>query len=298
MTDVVVQTAVLGMHATKDKPWVDSNGQIVVRPIMVVALTYGTSLLTRPLLCARPLTMYRACRPPSPGRPRGGYVPRPRQAAHRGPGPLCPPLRMSVRVTRPSCLRIHHPVQAGRLPSFCVFQAEPSLFPSRHPPGGQECSPTGSSSSPSPAPLHSDIQVAYSALVKRWVVSESSERNNGRFPVCGCGKFSPGAVGRRPLCPTRPQSALSLISAPLCRQACHTTQALPAQRKPGRSPARSFTEHLARTRVSASRRGVYGLDTRPSPLRLAQHGHRRKASRHRISGSDSGPKSVSPRWRR
>ncbi|POY71890.1 hypothetical protein BMF94_5251 [Rhodotorula taiwanensis] len=39
------QTAVLGMHATKDKPWVDSNGNIVVRPIMVVALTYDHRLL-------------------------------------------------------------------------------------------------------------------------------------------------------------------------------------------------------------------------------------------------------------
>ncbi|KAI0322934.1 dihydrolipoamide succinyltransferase [Amylostereum chailletii] len=38
------QAAVLGMHATKDKPVV-VNGQIVIRPIMVVALTYDHRLL-------------------------------------------------------------------------------------------------------------------------------------------------------------------------------------------------------------------------------------------------------------
>ncbi|KWU46244.1 dihydrolipoyllysine-residue succinyltransferase component of 2-oxoglutarate dehydrogenase-like protein complex [Rhodotorula sp. JG-1b] len=38
------QTAVLGMHATKDKPWVVDN-QVVIRPIMVVALTYDHRLL-------------------------------------------------------------------------------------------------------------------------------------------------------------------------------------------------------------------------------------------------------------
>ncbi|KAH9177764.1 dihydrolipoamide succinyltransferase [Lactarius sanguifluus] len=38
------QSAVLGMHATKDRPVV-VNGQIVIRPIMVVALTYDHRLL-------------------------------------------------------------------------------------------------------------------------------------------------------------------------------------------------------------------------------------------------------------
>jgi 2-oxoglutarate dehydrogenase E2 component (dihydrolipoamide succinyltransferase) len=38
------QSAVLGMHAIKDKPVV-VNGQIVIRPIMVVALTYDHRLL-------------------------------------------------------------------------------------------------------------------------------------------------------------------------------------------------------------------------------------------------------------
>jgi len=38
------QAAVLGMHAIKDKPVV-VDGQIVVRPIMVVALTYDHRLL-------------------------------------------------------------------------------------------------------------------------------------------------------------------------------------------------------------------------------------------------------------
>ncbi|KAG1767957.1 hypothetical protein EDD22DRAFT_772698 [Suillus occidentalis] len=38
------QSAVLGMHAIKDKP-VAVNGQIVIRPIMVVALTYDHRLL-------------------------------------------------------------------------------------------------------------------------------------------------------------------------------------------------------------------------------------------------------------
>jgi len=37
------RAAVLGMHAIKDKPVV--NGQIVVRPIMVVALTYDHRLM-------------------------------------------------------------------------------------------------------------------------------------------------------------------------------------------------------------------------------------------------------------
>ena len=32
------------MHATKDKPWVVDN-QVVIRPIMVVALTYDHRLL-------------------------------------------------------------------------------------------------------------------------------------------------------------------------------------------------------------------------------------------------------------
>jgi len=35
------QAAVLGMHAINQRPWVDSDGKIVVRPIMTVALTYG-----------------------------------------------------------------------------------------------------------------------------------------------------------------------------------------------------------------------------------------------------------------
>ncbi|KAF9269626.1 dihydrolipoamide succinyltransferase [Marasmius fiardii PR-910] len=38
------QSAVLGMHAVKDKP-VAVNGQVVIRPIMVVALTYDHRLL-------------------------------------------------------------------------------------------------------------------------------------------------------------------------------------------------------------------------------------------------------------
>jgi 2-oxoglutarate dehydrogenase E2 component (dihydrolipoamide succinyltransferase) len=38
------QSAVLGMHAIKDRPVV-VNGQIVIRPIMVVALTYDHRLL-------------------------------------------------------------------------------------------------------------------------------------------------------------------------------------------------------------------------------------------------------------
>lgn len=38
------QSAVLGMHAIKDKPVV-VNGEIVIRPIMVVALTYDHRLL-------------------------------------------------------------------------------------------------------------------------------------------------------------------------------------------------------------------------------------------------------------
>lgn len=38
------QTAVLGLHAIKDKP-VAVNGQVVIRPIMVLALTYDHRLL-------------------------------------------------------------------------------------------------------------------------------------------------------------------------------------------------------------------------------------------------------------
>jgi hypothetical protein len=38
------QAAVLGMHSIKEKPVV-VNGQIVIRPIMVVALTYDHRLL-------------------------------------------------------------------------------------------------------------------------------------------------------------------------------------------------------------------------------------------------------------
>lgn len=38
------QAAILGIHAIKEKPWV-VNGQIVIRPIMVVALTYDHRLL-------------------------------------------------------------------------------------------------------------------------------------------------------------------------------------------------------------------------------------------------------------
>lgn len=38
------QAAVLGMHAIKERPVV-VNGQIVIRPIMVVALTYDHRLL-------------------------------------------------------------------------------------------------------------------------------------------------------------------------------------------------------------------------------------------------------------
>jgi 2-oxoglutarate dehydrogenase E2 component (dihydrolipoamide succinyltransferase) len=38
------QTAVLGLHAIKDKPVV-INGQIVIRPMMYLALTYDHRLL-------------------------------------------------------------------------------------------------------------------------------------------------------------------------------------------------------------------------------------------------------------
>ncbi len=38
------QAAVLGMHAIKDRPVV-VDGQVVVRPVMVVALTYDHRLL-------------------------------------------------------------------------------------------------------------------------------------------------------------------------------------------------------------------------------------------------------------
>ena len=37
-------SAILGMHAVKEKPYV-VNGQIQIRPIMVVALTYDHRLL-------------------------------------------------------------------------------------------------------------------------------------------------------------------------------------------------------------------------------------------------------------
>lgn len=38
------QAAVLGMHSIKEKAWV-VDGKIVIRPIMVVALTYDHRLL-------------------------------------------------------------------------------------------------------------------------------------------------------------------------------------------------------------------------------------------------------------
>ncbi len=37
-------SAILGMHAINDKPWV-VNGKVEIRPIMVVALTYDHRLL-------------------------------------------------------------------------------------------------------------------------------------------------------------------------------------------------------------------------------------------------------------
>ena len=37
-------SAILGMHAVKEKPWV-VNGKVEIRPIMVVALTYDHRLL-------------------------------------------------------------------------------------------------------------------------------------------------------------------------------------------------------------------------------------------------------------
>ena len=39
------QSAILGMHATKKKPWVDSTGNLVVRPIMIIALTYDHRII-------------------------------------------------------------------------------------------------------------------------------------------------------------------------------------------------------------------------------------------------------------
>eukprot|EP01062_Namystynia_karyoxenos_P065514 TRINITY_DN5915_c0_g7_i1.p1 TRINITY_DN5915_c0_g7~~TRINITY_DN5915_c0_g7_i1.p1 ORF type:complete len:430 (+),score=177.54 TRINITY_DN5915_c0_g7_i1:67-1356(+) len=39
------QSAVLGMHATKQKPWVLPDGSIAARPIMVIALTYDHRLI-------------------------------------------------------------------------------------------------------------------------------------------------------------------------------------------------------------------------------------------------------------
>jgi 2-oxoglutarate dehydrogenase E2 component (dihydrolipoamide succinyltransferase) len=39
------QTAVLGLHAIKNKAWVLDDNEIAVRPIMVLALTYDHRLL-------------------------------------------------------------------------------------------------------------------------------------------------------------------------------------------------------------------------------------------------------------
>ncbi|GAA5857941.1 hypothetical protein JCM9279_007233 [Rhodotorula babjevae] len=39
------QAAVLGMHAINQRPWVDGDGKIVVRPIMTVALTYDHRII-------------------------------------------------------------------------------------------------------------------------------------------------------------------------------------------------------------------------------------------------------------
>lgn len=39
------QSAILGMHAIKKKPWVDEKGNVVVRDIMAVALTYDHRLI-------------------------------------------------------------------------------------------------------------------------------------------------------------------------------------------------------------------------------------------------------------
>jgi 2-oxoglutarate dehydrogenase E2 component (dihydrolipoamide succinyltransferase) len=38
------QSAILGMHAIQDRPWVE-NGQVVVRPVMYLALTYDHRLI-------------------------------------------------------------------------------------------------------------------------------------------------------------------------------------------------------------------------------------------------------------
>jgi 2-oxoglutarate dehydrogenase E2 component (dihydrolipoamide succinyltransferase) len=38
------QSAILGMHAIQDRPWVEA-GQVVVRPIMYLALTYDHRLI-------------------------------------------------------------------------------------------------------------------------------------------------------------------------------------------------------------------------------------------------------------
>lgn len=44
MTDVMTPTSPSGMHTVKDRPVV-VDGQIVIRPIMVIALTYDHRLL-------------------------------------------------------------------------------------------------------------------------------------------------------------------------------------------------------------------------------------------------------------
>jgi 2-oxoglutarate dehydrogenase E2 component (dihydrolipoamide succinyltransferase) len=38
------QSAILGMHAIQDRPWVE-NGQVVVRPVIYLALTYDHRLI-------------------------------------------------------------------------------------------------------------------------------------------------------------------------------------------------------------------------------------------------------------
>jgi 2-oxoglutarate dehydrogenase E2 component (dihydrolipoamide succinyltransferase) len=38
------QSAILGMHSIQDRPWVE-NGQVVVRPVMYLALTYDHRII-------------------------------------------------------------------------------------------------------------------------------------------------------------------------------------------------------------------------------------------------------------
>lgn len=92
------------MHSIVDRV-VARDGQAVIRPVMVTALTYAESRKSFVRVRASG-SLVSQNRPPRYRRPGGGLLPRPHQEAHRGPRPPQPVQLEHFRRRQPSPLAL------------------------------------------------------------------------------------------------------------------------------------------------------------------------------------------------